>query len=66
MKYQEISNNFRLGFAQSKRPHFNSVYLVRVPFLTGIAVCVIKLKLNLLNSQIATTFKNFKDFEKKE
>ena len=37
-KNQEASYNFRLGFALSKRPHFNSVYLVRVPFLTGIAV----------------------------
>ena len=37
-KYQETSYNFSLGFALSNRPHFNSVYLVRVPFLTGIAV----------------------------
>ena len=29
---------FKLGFALSKSPHFNSVYLVRVPFLTGISV----------------------------
>ena len=38
IKNQEASYNFKLGFAWSKRPHFNSVYLVRVPFLTGIAV----------------------------
>ena len=38
-KYQETSDNFRLGFAMSNRPHFNSVCLVRVPSLTGIAVC---------------------------
>ena len=38
-QYQETSDNFRLGFAMSNRPHFNSVYLVRVPSLTGIAVC---------------------------
>ena len=37
-KHQEASYNFKLGFALSNRPHFNSVYLVRVPFLTGIAV----------------------------
>ena len=37
-KNQEASYNFKLGFALSNRPHFNSVYLVRVPFLTGIAV----------------------------
>ena len=37
-KNQEGSYNFKLGFALSKRPHFNSVYLVRVPFLNGIAV----------------------------
>ena len=37
-KNQKASYNFKLGFALSNRPHFNSVYLVRVPFLTGIAV----------------------------
>ena len=37
-KNQEVSYNFKLGFVLSNRPHFNSVYLVRVPFLTGIAV----------------------------
>ena len=37
-KNQEASYNFKLYFALSNRPHFNSVYLVRVPFLTGIAV----------------------------
>ena len=39
-KNQEASYNFKLGFALSNRPHFNSVYLVRMPFLNGIAVCV--------------------------
>ena len=38
LKNQEASCNFKLGFALSKRLHFNSVYLVRVLFLTGIAV----------------------------
>ena len=38
-KNQEASYNFKLGFALSNRPHFNSVYLVRVPFLNSIAVC---------------------------
>ena len=38
IKNQEASYNFKLGFALSNRPHFNSVYLVRVPFLNGIAV----------------------------
>ena len=37
-KYQETSYNFRLGFALSNRPHFNSTYLPRVPFSSGIAV----------------------------
>ena len=40
-KHQEASYNFKLGFALSNRPHFNSVYLVRVPFLTGIAVWMV-------------------------
>ena len=39
-KAQEASNILRVGFALSKWPHFNSIYLVRVPFLTGIAVCL--------------------------
>ena len=39
-KNQEASYNFKLGFALSNRPHFNSVYLVRVPFLNGIAVFI--------------------------
>ena len=38
IKYQETSYNFRLGFALSNRPHFNSTYLLRVPFSSGIAV----------------------------
>ena len=41
-KHQEASYNFKLGFALSNRPHFNSVYLVRVPLLTGIAVYKLK------------------------
>ena len=41
-KVQEAGSILRLGFALSKRPHFNSVYLVRVPFLTGIAVSEFK------------------------
>ena len=40
MKYQKTSFNSRLGFAQSNRPHFNSTYLLRVPFSPGIAVCI--------------------------
>ena len=39
-KNQEASYNFRLDFALSNRPHYNSVYLVRVPSLTGIAVSI--------------------------
>ena len=38
IKNEEVSYNFKLVFTLSKRPHFNSVYSVRVPFLTGIAV----------------------------
>ena len=41
IKNQKASYNFKLGFALSKRPHFNSIYLVRVPFLTGIAVILL-------------------------
>ena len=37
-KVQEASIISRVGFALSKWPHFNSIYLVRVPFLNGIAV----------------------------
>ena len=37
-KVQEASIVLRVGFSLSKWPHFNSIYLVRVPFLTGIAV----------------------------
>ena len=40
-KNQEASYNFKLGLALSNRPHFNSVYLASVPFLTGIAVYVL-------------------------
>ena len=39
IKNQEANKNYKLGFALSKRPQVNSVYLVRVPFLTSIAVC---------------------------
>ena len=41
-KSQDASYNFKLGFALSNIPHFNSVYLIRGPFLTGIAVCIRK------------------------
>ena len=37
-KVQEASIILMVGFALSKWPHFNSIHLVRVPFLTGIAV----------------------------
>ena len=33
-KVQEASSILRMGFALSKYPHFNSTYLVRVPFVT--------------------------------
>ena len=38
IKIQEASYNFRLCFDLSNRPYFSIVYLVRVPFLTGITV----------------------------
>ena len=41
-KNQEASYNFKLGFVLSNRPYFNSAYLVRVPFLTNIAVGLVK------------------------
>ena len=37
-KHLETSYNFSLGFALSKRPHFNGANLLRVPFSSGIAV----------------------------
>ena len=37
-KFQKTSYNFSLGSALSNRPHINSVYLIRIPSLTGIAV----------------------------
>ena len=37
-KFQEVSSILKVDFALSKRPHFNSVYLLRVPSLNGIAV----------------------------
>ena len=40
-KNQEASYNFKLGFGLSNRPHFNSVYLVRMPFLTNITLRLI-------------------------
>ena len=37
-KVQEASSILRVGFALSKWPHFNSAYLLRVPYSSGIAV----------------------------
>ena len=37
-KVQKTSSILKVGFALSNWPHFNSVYLLRVPSLTGIAV----------------------------
>ena len=37
-KVQEASIVLRVGFSLSKWPHFNSIYLVRVSFITDIAV----------------------------
>ena len=41
-KVQEASSILRVAFALSKWPHFNSIYLVRVPFLTSIDVCSVR------------------------
>ena len=38
IRNKEALYNFNLDFALSNRSHFNSVYLVRVPFLSGVAV----------------------------
>ena len=38
LKSQVTSSILRMAFALSKTPHFNSVYLLRVPSLTGIDV----------------------------
>ena len=38
LKVQGASSILRMGFALSKYPHFNSAYLIRVPFSSGIAV----------------------------
>ena len=40
IKNQEAHYNFRLGFALSNRPYFNSAYLLRVPFSSSIALPV--------------------------
>ena len=37
---KEFESTFRVVFLHSKNPHLNSVDLVRVPFLTGITVCL--------------------------
>ena len=37
---KEFESTFRVFFLHSKNPRFNSVYLVRVPFLNSIAVCL--------------------------
>ena len=37
-KVQKTSSILRVGFALSKWPHFNSAYLLRVPYSSGIAV----------------------------
>ena len=37
-KNQKAGSILKVDFALSKWPHFNSIYLVRVPFLTNIAV----------------------------
>ena len=37
-KVQGASRILKVAFALSKWPHFTSIYLVRLPFLTGIAV----------------------------
>ena len=39
-KAQEASSILKVGFARSNRPYFDSTYVIRVPFLTGIAVCI--------------------------
>ena len=54
-KNQEASYNSKLDFALSNRPHFNSVYLVRVPFLTGIAVLKNRLVLSQKSSSMVPT-----------
>ena len=38
LNVKEASSILKVGFGLSKRPHFHRAYLVRVPFLTGIAV----------------------------
>ena len=44
-KVQEASSILRVGFALSNWPHFNSIYLLRVSSLTGIAVYGVKILL---------------------
>merc|ERR1712126_70608 len=38
---KECKSTFRVFFLHSKNPHFNSVYLIRVPFLTGRHSCIL-------------------------
>ena len=51
IQYQETSYNFRLGFALSNRPHFNSTHLLRVPFSSSIAVYIFPEILNKVLDQ---------------
>ena len=57
LKYQKTSYNIRLGFALSNRPHFNSTYLLRLPFSSGKAVSS-KLY-NLYHSKTVSKKRNF-------
>ena len=51
LKVQEASSILRVGFALSKWPHFNSAYLLRVPFSSSIPLkrCII-CRLNTLTN----------------
>ena len=52
--YQKTIYNFKLGIALSKRPHFNSAYLLRVPFSSGIAAAVIHYRMKQLYSVLSS------------
>ena len=65
LKNDEDTNyNFRLGFALSNRPHFNSVYLLRVPLSFGIAVCVcVRASLTLFKDELQFLYVYLKCFK---
>ena len=68
-KVQEANITLWVGFVLLKWPYFNSIYLARVPFLTGIAVHVtlflIRKKRLLKEAHILVSMRTKKIFHKR-